>query len=150
MKNSSDTIGNRTRDLPNCSAVSQPTAPPRAPMRLWTGQNKFLNLLECNTALIDKQSRRKIVPLFPQSCGPKTLDCGLLCPVQIPSKRRFTVYHTLEHNILEDPNLLRHLIDNIKYLKSEKKNFPGSDVISSKGIRTEGLYIFRLHILCSK
>ena len=29
MKNSSDTIGNRIRDLPSCSAVPQPTAPPR-------------------------------------------------------------------------------------------------------------------------
>jgi len=31
MKNFSDNIGNRTRDLPACSAVAQPTAPPRAP-----------------------------------------------------------------------------------------------------------------------
>jgi hypothetical protein len=31
MKNSSDSIGNRTRDLPVCSAEPQPTAPPRAP-----------------------------------------------------------------------------------------------------------------------
>jgi len=30
MKNSNDTIGNRTRDLPICSAVPQPTALPRA------------------------------------------------------------------------------------------------------------------------
>jgi hypothetical protein len=29
MKKSTDTIGNRTRDLPACSAVPQPTAPPR-------------------------------------------------------------------------------------------------------------------------
>jgi len=29
MKNSSDTIGNRTRDLPACSAVPQPNAAPR-------------------------------------------------------------------------------------------------------------------------
>ena len=29
MKNSNDTIGNRTRDLLPCSAVPQPTAPPR-------------------------------------------------------------------------------------------------------------------------
>jgi hypothetical protein len=29
MKNSEDTIGNRTRDLPDCSAKSQPTASPR-------------------------------------------------------------------------------------------------------------------------
>jgi len=32
MKNSSDTIGNQTRDLPTCSAVPQPTTPPRAPI----------------------------------------------------------------------------------------------------------------------
>ena len=30
MKNSSDTIGNRTRDLPTCSTALQPTAPPAA------------------------------------------------------------------------------------------------------------------------
>ena len=30
MKNSNDTIGNGTRDLPVCSAVPQPTGPPRA------------------------------------------------------------------------------------------------------------------------
>ena len=33
MEKSKDTIGNRTRDLPACSAVPQPTAPPRAPTR---------------------------------------------------------------------------------------------------------------------
>ena len=32
MKNSNDTMGNRTRDLPTCSGVSLPTAPPRAPI----------------------------------------------------------------------------------------------------------------------
>jgi hypothetical protein len=31
MKNSNDTIGNRTRGLAACSAVPQPTASPRAP-----------------------------------------------------------------------------------------------------------------------
>ena len=32
MKNASDNnIGNRTRDLPACSAVLEPTAPPRTP-----------------------------------------------------------------------------------------------------------------------
>jgi hypothetical protein len=31
MKNSSDTIGNRTRDLPTCSAVPQLTALPLGP-----------------------------------------------------------------------------------------------------------------------
>jgi len=36
MKNSDDTIGNRTRDLPARSAVPQPTAPPRAPGKAYT------------------------------------------------------------------------------------------------------------------
>jgi hypothetical protein len=31
MKNSSDTIGHRTRDLPASSALSQTAAPPRTP-----------------------------------------------------------------------------------------------------------------------
>ena len=30
MKNSNDTLGNRTRDVPACSTVPQPTAPPAA------------------------------------------------------------------------------------------------------------------------
>jgi hypothetical protein len=34
MKNSSDTIGNRTRDLRACSAVPQPPAPPRTPEQI--------------------------------------------------------------------------------------------------------------------
>jgi len=34
MKNSSDTIGSRTRDLPTCSAVPQPTGLLRAPLQL--------------------------------------------------------------------------------------------------------------------
>jgi hypothetical protein len=34
LKNSNDNIGNRIRDLPACSAVPQPTAPPRAPIML--------------------------------------------------------------------------------------------------------------------
>jgi len=34
MKISNDIIGNRTRDLPACSAVPQPTASPRSPNKL--------------------------------------------------------------------------------------------------------------------
>ena len=32
MKNSNNTVGNRTRDIPACSAVPQPNAPPRVPL----------------------------------------------------------------------------------------------------------------------
>jgi hypothetical protein len=37
-------IGNRTRDLPACSAVPQPTAPPRTPIPIYTD----INNLSCN------------------------------------------------------------------------------------------------------
>jgi hypothetical protein len=36
MKNSIDTIGNRTHDLSTCSAVPQPAELPRAPVSLYT------------------------------------------------------------------------------------------------------------------
>jgi len=41
MNNSNYTIGNRTRDLPGCSAVLQPTASPRDPT---VSENKVPNL----------------------------------------------------------------------------------------------------------
>ena len=36
MKNSNDTIGNRTRDLPAYTEVPHPTTPPRAPITMVT------------------------------------------------------------------------------------------------------------------
>jgi hypothetical protein len=44
MKNSNDTIGNRTHELPACSAVPQPTVPPRAPS-LYSKESKLRNTL---------------------------------------------------------------------------------------------------------
>jgi hypothetical protein len=35
MQNSNYTIGNRTLELPTCNAVPQPTALPRAPIRMY-------------------------------------------------------------------------------------------------------------------
>ena len=46
MKNSSETIGDRTRDLPACSAVPQLTALRRAPI-LVTVLSKFRDILVC-------------------------------------------------------------------------------------------------------
>jgi len=44
MKKSNDTIGNRTRDLPACSAVPEPTALPRAPFVRYTSIKFHENL----------------------------------------------------------------------------------------------------------
>ena len=45
MKNSSDTVGNRTRDLPACSPVPQPTAPPCAPI-VMSGELEMISKVE--------------------------------------------------------------------------------------------------------
>jgi hypothetical protein len=45
MKKSTDTIGNRTRDLLVCSAVPQPTAPPRKPP--WQPQILYIYRVIC-------------------------------------------------------------------------------------------------------
>jgi hypothetical protein len=45
MKNSNDTIGIRTRELPACNAVPQPISPPRAPIRIKTCLYSFYNFL---------------------------------------------------------------------------------------------------------
>ena len=42
MKKSSDTIRNRTRDLLACSAVPQPTAPPRSPIIMMVINNMYV------------------------------------------------------------------------------------------------------------
>jgi hypothetical protein len=48
MKKHNDIIGNRTRDLPACSAVPHPTAPPRAPpLENKNGEKGILSTTEC-------------------------------------------------------------------------------------------------------
>jgi hypothetical protein len=47
MKNSSDTIENRTCDLPACSSVIQPTAPPCAPLLI----DKRVTVAESNNSI---------------------------------------------------------------------------------------------------
>ena len=55
MKNSNDTIGNRTRDLPACSTVPPPTAPPRFEVssmpnvRTWLTPTSFVDFLFVDT-----------------------------------------------------------------------------------------------------
>jgi hypothetical protein len=54
MKNTSDTIGNRTRNLQACSTVPQPTAPPRAPFT--DGHIQFLELLISGTEDVERSA----------------------------------------------------------------------------------------------
>jgi hypothetical protein len=53
MKNSKDTIGDRTSDLPACSAVPQPTEPPRA------GAEEVLNVFYVSFYLFKGESTQQ-------------------------------------------------------------------------------------------
>ena len=57
MKNSNDTIGNRSRDLPACSTVPQPTAPPRASRRFHSNTN-YHKSTTCNGTVITQDPRQ--------------------------------------------------------------------------------------------
>jgi hypothetical protein len=57
---SNDTLGNRARDLPVCSAVSQPSVPPRA-------QDSDSYETECNA------SRAKDEEVLPRPQSPKSI-----------------------------------------------------------------------------
>jgi len=54
MKNFSDTIGNQTRNLPTCSAVPQPTAPPGAPCVFIYKKNVYFVLSQHNLLFLFK------------------------------------------------------------------------------------------------
>jgi hypothetical protein len=61
LKNSSDSIGNRTRDLSACSAVPQPTAPPRtSPSEVYIVQHHVTHTSHCRLLL----SRASVTGIF--------------------------------------------------------------------------------------
>jgi len=62
MKNSSDTIGNWTHDLPACSAVPQPTAPPAACPRKENVTEHKMCVLIFSTNFVRKLSHSKKNP----------------------------------------------------------------------------------------
>jgi hypothetical protein len=52
MKNSSDTIGNQTRDLQACSTVPQPTVPPAACREVRSAESNVTGYLEGKVTLV--------------------------------------------------------------------------------------------------
>jgi len=71
MKNSSDNIGKRNRDLPACSAVPQPSAPLRAPtirkwhisVSIWKSSHNILSCLDFGVRCTWQD--RKLAESFP-------------------------------------------------------------------------------------
>ena len=64
MKNCNDTIRNRTRGLPACSAVPQPTAPPRAPLQ---GSREQIWNISTQCSLPTDRLHPRLVPVIWQN-----------------------------------------------------------------------------------
>ena len=76
MKNSNDTIGNRTRDLPACSAVPQSTAPRRAPIFSYVDLITCIQLqLSSNSVLMNIDSLKHVINFVMNRCF-RTADTG--------------------------------------------------------------------------
>jgi len=84
MENPNDTIENGTRDLPTCSTVPEPTAPPRSPHRsldilmlpicLFRGTKKHLCIAVSRCSVIQSISN---VHAYQIVIGVKTATCQL-------------------------------------------------------------------------
>ena len=61
MKNSNETIGNRTRDLPTCSAVAQPTGPLRTLKLIRTLINIYIHIYRINVTQNFTDDRKYIL-----------------------------------------------------------------------------------------
>ena len=79
MKNSKDTIENRTRDLPACSAVPQQTAPPRA-HTIFGPFNDVITEFNCTSATYSE-----IYPLSANAVTQKSTRLLLRIPRRPPS-----------------------------------------------------------------
>jgi hypothetical protein len=103
IEKSNDLIGNRTRDLPACSVVPQPTTLQRAPP---SGALLLTNLL-CSWdvtpySLLNRSKH------FRETCSlNSTLKMGAACP----SETLVPTYQAMQHHIPEHHNLMRPIHD---------------------------------------
>jgi hypothetical protein len=94
MKNSNDNIENRTRDLPVCSAVPQPTAPSRAPKEGVTLKLLSSSLYACLLARILslKYVVSQMVTVIAASALTRSCESGRACHIPTLSEKNTTVH----------------------------------------------------------
>jgi hypothetical protein len=115
MKNYSDNIGNRTRDLLACSAVPQPTALPRARIYIYIYIYVYIYIcIYVYTHIVDNSlytgCPKKIVPFSKMFCCFVGAILKLLCPrerrvfqskVGISSSNQCNLHHSPHTGHLE-------------------------------------------------
>ena len=103
MKNFNDTIGNRTRDLPACSAVPQQTAPPRAP-----DDDGFLSNFTCLATQVFWEfytvATARYKPTFRSSAVPSSSKSSITLKRNVPRcfETPLSLYQPTRRNVPED------------------------------------------------
>ena len=102
MKNYNDTIGNRTRDLPTCSTVPQPTALPRAPRNC---RRLLLQLITLIDTYLLWQLWMSVQPIAETSTWQRSQETDIHVPGGIqtrnPSKREATDPHLRQRDHID-------------------------------------------------
>jgi hypothetical protein len=155
MKNLNDPNGYRTRDLPACSPVPQPTAPPRTSVihaltrnQLTFGAEKFLSMDEVSQ---EGEVFRKISSshLLFRNSGQELGSC--VGEWEKTAKARERKFLLLECNIRQYHNFFAYVLNNLTYVReSELKLFSvGNLAIHRYDIRTAGNFYFFVKILAA-
>ena len=125
-KNSNDTIGNRTRDLPACTAVPQPTALPRAPrliLKLELNAQKCLLFsrdmaaVSVNITACGRQNLNKRITLLMESdlyWQPKFLPKCLL--ISTCNSR----WNSRKWSLQEEANIFWGVYYSVRHIKQKK------------------------------
>jgi hypothetical protein len=101
MKNSNDTIGNRTRNLPACSAVPQPTASQCAPQQANICLIHFLARLSWKTVLLYHRCFLSLFSIMPLGRNKK------------PGSLKMNGIYTGDVNLLRENNNITVKRDNV-------------------------------------
>jgi hypothetical protein len=80
MKNPNNTIGNRTRDLPNCNTVPQPIAPSRPPHSITIDYIHF-SLSDCNEAKGQMLQCLQQISILFRICGSNFTIISVMLPL---------------------------------------------------------------------
>ena len=120
MKNSNDTIGNRTRDLPTCSAVPQPAAPPRTPLLLPLQELFRKGISKCTVALVHATTVYKVN----RGVAPLILKLGALAGRGRSRSRPGCFLHCQELRYASNTRLGESQIQSGRFGEHKKISFP--------------------------
>ena len=150
MKNSNDIIGYRTRELPTCSAVTQPTALPRAPLLLTYLLNYLLTyvltylLTSWSRVLLEKPTGFQLVKKFPAFYGTRRFITAATSARHLSLSCHQSISPGPRLNLSLFRNVLRFYVGNLTALRPTPK--PEDQTLSAVRYCSFDTFAATLHI----